>query len=164
MSDPNRPDAAAHWGRPLRRKNKYAMTPPAASGTAGAPAVGPVDDPSRLAEAGSIIHVAPRPLAGTVIGASPAPRAHHEPRDPDEKDHALRDLVVVMARGLLDHPDDVSVEILEPGDDASFELHVHPDGLGHVIGKQGRTARSLRLALGAAAARAGRGAALEIAD
>lgn len=64
----------------------------------------------------------------------------------------------------MDHPDDVRVEILEPGDDASFELHVHPDDLGHVIGKQGRTARSMRLALGAAAARTGRRANLEIAD
>lgn len=69
-----------------------------------------------------------------------------------------------MAKGLVDHPDKVDVDILEPGDDASFELHVHADDLGHVIGKQGRTARSLRLALGAAAARAGRRANLEIAD
>ena len=43
-------------------------------------------------------------------------------------------------------------------------VHVHPDDLGHVIGKQGRTARSLRLALGAAAGRIGRRASLEIAD
>ncbi|OGF13625.1 MAG: hypothetical protein A2W00_07960 [Candidatus Eisenbacteria bacterium RBG_16_71_46] len=69
-----------------------------------------------------------------------------------------------MARGMVDHPDDVRVEVLEPGDDACFELHVHPDDLGHVIGKQGRTARSLRLALSAAALRVGRRADLEIAD
>ncbi|HVP14587.1 MAG TPA: KH domain-containing protein [Terriglobales bacterium] len=76
----------------------------------------------------------------------------------------MRDLVVLMARGLVDRPDDVAVEVLEPGEDAVFELHVHPDDLGHVIGKQGRTARSMRLALGAAAARMGRTANLEIAD
>jgi uncharacterized protein len=69
-----------------------------------------------------------------------------------------------MARGLVDHPEDVSVEILSPGADASLELHVHPDDLGHVIGKQGRTARALRLALSAAAAREDRNADLEIAD
>jgi len=69
-----------------------------------------------------------------------------------------------MARGLVDHPDDVQVDILEAGDDTSLELSVHPDDLGHVIGKQGRTARSLRLALGAAAAQNGRRASLEIAD
>ena len=56
------------------------------------------------------------------------------------------------------------MEILEPGDDAAFELHVHPDDLGHVIGKQGRTARSLRLVVGAAAGHMGRRASLEIAD
>ena len=69
-----------------------------------------------------------------------------------------------MTKGLVDRTDVVDVEILEPGPDASFELHVHQDDLGHVIGKQGRTARSLRLALGAAAQKAGVRANLEIAD
>ena len=41
---------------------------------------------------------------------------------------------------------------------------MHLDDLGHVIGKQGRTALSMRLTLGAAAARVGRNANLEIAD
>ena len=95
---------------------------------------------------------------------SPRPAAPRAAREPGEGDARLRDLVVMMARGLVDRPDDVAVELLEPGDDAVFELHVHPDDLGHVIGKQGRTARSMRLALGAAAARLGRNANLEIAD
>ena len=85
-------------------------------------------------------------------------------REPDAEDQRERELVAFMARGLVDHPDDVRVEILSPGPDAHFELHVHPDDLGHVIGKQGRTARSLRLALGASAARLGLRAELEIAD
>jgi len=93
-----------------------------------------------------------------------APREPRSNREPDADDLRERDLVVFMARGLVDHPDDVRVEILTPGPDAHFELHVHQDDLGHVIGKQGRTARSLRLALGAAAARANRRADLEIAD
>jgi predicted RNA-binding protein YlqC (UPF0109 family) len=77
----------------------------------------------------------------------------------------LRDLVVYLARGLVDHPDDVAVEFIDvSGDETSLELRVHPDDLGHVIGKQGRTARSLRLALGAAGDRAGRKTNLEIAD
>ncbi len=79
-------------------------------------------------------------------------------------DAQLRDLVAHLARGIVDHEGEVQVEILRAGDDASLELRVHPDDLGHVIGKQGRTARSLRLALGAAAARRGRKASLEIAD
>ncbi|MGH7741949.1 MAG: KH domain-containing protein [Candidatus Eiseniibacteriota bacterium] len=100
--------------------------------------------------------------------APPPELRTREPRreraEPDERDHKLRDLVSFMARGLVDHPDDVAVEVLEAGDDGCFELQVHPDDLGHVIGKQGRTARSLRLALGAAAQKLGRRANLEIAD
>lgn len=84
--------------------------------------------------------------------------------EPDADDLQLRDLVAYMAKGLVDYPDDVRVEILATGGDAGFELHVHPDDLGHVIGKQGRTARSLRHALGASAERIGRRASLDIAD
>ena len=76
----------------------------------------------------------------------------------------MRDLVALMARGIVDRPNEVQVEILEAGADAQFELSVDPDDLGHVIGKQGRTARSLRLALSAAASRCDRQASLEIAD
>jgi len=111
----------------------------------------------------AIVHTGVPAEPRDVIGA-PAPRAERRRHDPDETDGKLRDLVAFMARGLVDHPDEVAVEILEPGDDASFELQVHPDDLGHVIGKQGRTARSLRLTLGAAAQKAGRHANLEIAD
>ena len=106
----------------------------------------------------------------TGVPAQPHELISREPRresrraEPDERDHKLRDLVAFMARGLVDHPDDVEVEVLEAGEDASFELQVHPDDLGHVIGKQGRTARSLRLTLGAAAQKLGRRANLEIAD
>ena len=85
-------------------------------------------------------------------------------REPDDTDFQLRDLVVLMAKGIVDHPDRVSAAILDAGEDACFELTVHAEDLGHVIGKQGRTARSLRLALGAAAARVNRRASLEIAD
>ena len=105
--------------------------------------------------------VRPGPVAPLSPRPAPAPVT---PREADPEDERLRDLVVLMARGLVDRSDDVAVELLEPGEDAVFELHVHPDDLGHVIGKQGRTARSMRLALGAAAARAGRNANLEIAD
>jgi len=105
----------------------------------------------------------------TIIRSSEPPQARPElsrpaRREPDEDDFKLRDLAAFMSRGLVDHPDDVHVDILTPGSDAAFELSVHPDDLGHVIGKQGRTARALRLALGAAAGRISRNADLEIAD
>ena len=93
-----------------------------------------------------------------------APLTPRPVREPDAEDLRLQDLAAFMARGLVDRPDDVRVEILTPGDDVSLELHVHPDDLGHVIGKQGRTARALRLALSACAARVDRTADLEIAD
>lgn len=98
-----------------------------------------------------------------MIGA-PRASAARENRDPDEHDERLRDLVVHMAKGLVDHPEDVSVEIIHAGDGGELELRTHPDDMGHVIGKQGRTARSLRLALGAAAGRIDRRMGLEIED
>ena len=98
-----------------------------------------------------------------MIGA-PRERAPREHREPDEHDLKLRDLVVHMAKGLVDHPDAVSVEITHAGDGGELELRVHRDDMGHVIGKQGRTARSLRLALGAAAGRIDRRMGLEIED
>jgi len=109
----------------------------------------------------TVVHPRPADAAPLSPRPAPAPRAARQAGAEDER---LRDLVLMMARGLVDRPDDVAVEVLEPGEDAVFELHVHPDDLGHVIGKQGRTARSMRLALGAAASRAGRSANLEIAD
>lgn len=108
--------------------------------------------------------------AATIIRSStpPPPRveapARRAPAEPDAEDERLRALVLFMAKGLVDHPDAVDVDILEAGEDASFELQVHGDDIGHVIGKQGRTARSLRLCLSAAAQRIGRRADLEIAD
>ena len=98
-----------------------------------------------------------------MIGA-PRQRAPRALREPDEDDEKLRVLVEYLARGLVDHPDAVMVEIVAAGDDGEMELRVHPEDMGHVIGKQGRTARSLRLALGAAAARVDRRMALEIVD
>ena len=163
MSDANRSSDVGQWGRPLRRRVKYAA--PQSTGS-DAPAVGPVDDPAVLERAAVIVR-APRPATPAasreVIGAPKGNRTG-EPREPDERDEQLRELVVYMAKGLVDHPDAVAVEIVEPGDGGELELHVHPDDMGHVIGKQGRTARSLRLALGAAAGRMDRRMGLEIAD
>jgi len=98
-----------------------------------------------------------------VIGA-PRDVAPREPREADDVDLKLRDLVVYMAKGLVDHPDDVMVEVIDGGDGGQMEMRVHQDDMGHVIGKQGRTAKSLRLALGAAAAKVDRRMGLEIED
>lgn len=146
----------------MRRRVKYAAPK---SGGADAAPVGPVDDAAALERAAIIVR-ADRPAPRTDIEVIGAPRAHaaRESHEPDEHDEKLRELVVHMAKGLVDHPDDVSVEVREAGDGGELELRVHPDDMGHVIGKQGRTARSLRLALGAAAGRIDRRMGLEIED
>ena len=62
----------------------------------------------------------------------------------------MRALVEQIARALVDEPEQVSVQTVE-GDQATvLELRVAPNDLGKVIGKQGRTARSIRTLLGAA--------------
>jgi predicted RNA-binding protein YlqC (UPF0109 family) len=162
MSDEHRGPAAAQWGRPLRKRSRGPKSEPTA---AAGPAVGPLDPAIPVGVEATIVRAERRESAPTyeVIGA-PKPRASRGRGEPDEIDGQLRDLVALMARGIVDRPDDVRVDILETGEDALFELSVDPDDLGHVIGKQGRTARALRLALGAAAARRDRQAGLEIAD
>lgn len=62
----------------------------------------------------------------------------------------MRALVEQIARALVDEPEQVSVQAVD-GDQATvLELRVAPNDLGKVIGKQGRTARSIRTLLGAA--------------
>ncbi len=62
----------------------------------------------------------------------------------------MKELVEHMAKSLVDQPDDVSVNVIEGEQGVVFELKVAPGDLGKVIGKQGRTARSLRTILNAA--------------
>jgi len=63
----------------------------------------------------------------------------------------IRALVEQMAKALVDEPDQVAVNVVQKeGDNAVLELRVAPSDLGKVIGKQGRTARSMRTILGAA--------------
>ncbi len=62
----------------------------------------------------------------------------------------MTDLVMEMARALVDHADSVSVEAFQDGDGTVLRLRVSPNDVGKVIGKQGRTARSMRTILGAA--------------
>ena len=75
---------------------------------------------------------------------------------------ALRDLVDYLARGLVDHPEQVEVEEVEEPDALVYELKVAEEDLGKVIGKQGRTAKALRTILSAASAKSGRRVILEI--
>jgi predicted RNA-binding protein YlqC (UPF0109 family) len=70
-----------------------------------------------------------------------------------EKDAAgptMQQLITEIARALVDSPDAVQVEAVPEQDSTVLRLRVAPSDIGKVIGKQGRTARSLRTILGAA--------------
>ncbi|UNK16736.1 KH domain-containing protein [Paenibacillus sp. N3/727] len=63
----------------------------------------------------------------------------------------MEELVRVIAKALVDHPEDVTVKIVEKEHLIVYELYVHPDDVGKVIGKQGRIAKSLRTVVTSAA-------------
>ncbi|MDQ2834734.1 MAG: KH domain-containing protein [Acidobacteriota bacterium] len=60
------------------------------------------------------------------------------------------DLVTEIATALVDHPEGVSVEAIEDREGTVIRLRVAHSDVGKVIGKQGRTARSMRTILSAA--------------
>jgi hypothetical protein len=62
----------------------------------------------------------------------------------------MRELIEAIAKALVDNPDQVTVRAVEGEQVTVLELRVHPSDLGKVIGKQGRTARSIRTILNAA--------------
>jgi predicted RNA-binding protein YlqC (UPF0109 family) len=76
----------------------------------------------------------------------------------------LADLVVLIARSLVDQPDQVSVREVQGDRFPRIELSVAREDIGKVIGKDGRTAQSIRAVLNAAASKAGRRAHLDILD
>jgi predicted RNA-binding protein YlqC (UPF0109 family) len=74
----------------------------------------------------------------------------------------MKELIEYIARALVDNPDEVQVREVEGEKTTVFELRVGSGDLGKVIGKHGRTARSIRTLLNAAATKAGKRAVLEI--
>jgi predicted RNA-binding protein YlqC (UPF0109 family) len=76
----------------------------------------------------------------------------------------VRDLVLWLARELVDRKDAVQVDVIERDRSTVFELTVDPDDLGRVIGRGGRTAKALRTVLDVAARKEGRRAVLDILD
>ena len=62
----------------------------------------------------------------------------------------MKELVEAIAKALVDHPENVQVKSVDGEQVTVLELRVHPDDLGKVIGRQGRTAKSMRTILGAA--------------
>ncbi len=74
----------------------------------------------------------------------------------------IKELVEEIAKALVDIPDQVNVREVEGEQVTILELRVAPSDLGKVIGKQGRTARSIRTLLGAAGMKLNRRFTLEI--
>lgn len=65
----------------------------------------------------------------------------------------MKDLVEVIAKALVDNPDEVVVTEKEEGKHVTIELHVAPSDMGKVIGKQGRIAKAIRSVVKAAASK-----------
>jgi uncharacterized protein len=76
----------------------------------------------------------------------------------------MEELVTWIARGLVDDPDAVRVERVDEHDAIILRLHVAPDDVGKIIGRQGRLARALRTVVRSVSARGDRRVMLEIGD
>jgi predicted RNA-binding protein YlqC (UPF0109 family) len=74
----------------------------------------------------------------------------------------MKQLIEDIAKALVDIPEEVSVREVQGEQVTVLELKVAPGDLGKVIGKQGRTARSIRTILGAAGMKLNRRFTLEI--
>ena len=65
----------------------------------------------------------------------------------------MKELVEVIAKALVDNPDEVVVSEKSDGRNIMIELHVAPSDMGKVIGKQGRIAKAIRAVVKAASTR-----------
>lgn len=67
----------------------------------------------------------------------------------------MKDLLINMAKGLVDHPEAVSVEVDDVNEEGVvvYHLHVSEDDTGRVIGKQGKIAKAIRTVMRSAANR-----------
>ena len=74
----------------------------------------------------------------------------------------MKELVVFLAKHLVNNPDSVEVRETQGETGSVLELKVAKEDIGRVIGKQGRTAKSIRTILNAAASRTNRKVILEI--
>ena len=74
----------------------------------------------------------------------------------------MTELVEYIAKALVDHPENVSVNQVEGEQSVILELKVDPEDMGKVIGKQGRIAKAIRTVVKAAAAKEGKRVVVEI--
>lgn len=76
----------------------------------------------------------------------------------------MKELLLYIARSLVDHPDQVTVNEVENGDELTLELRVAPEDMGKVIGRQGRIAKEIRILMRSVAQRSGKRVSVEIVD
>ena len=76
----------------------------------------------------------------------------------------MKELILVMAKALVDKPDEVEIKEIEGDVTTILELKVAKDDLGKVIGKQGKTAHAMRAILNATATKLKKRAVLEIVE
>ena len=67
----------------------------------------------------------------------------------------MKDLLLYIAKNLVEHPDEVTVTEKQGTDELTLELHVAPDDMGKVIGRQGRIAKEIRTVIRSYAQRTG---------
>ncbi|MGH3648451.1 MAG: RNA-binding protein [Micromonosporaceae bacterium] len=82
-------------------------------------------------------------------------------RTPERSPEVVRPALEHLVRGIVDHPDDVRVRLVNSRKGQRLEVRVHPEDLGTVIGRGGRTARALRQVITSVG---GRGVRVEIID
>ena len=76
----------------------------------------------------------------------------------------MKDLVHFLASAMVDHPEPVAVSVVQEDERTVYQLSVHKNDLGKVIGKKGRTAKAMRTLLQAVAGKSGQAVHLEIMD
>ncbi|NLB65170.1 MAG: KH domain-containing protein [Lentisphaerae bacterium] len=76
----------------------------------------------------------------------------------------MKELIEYVVRELVDHPDELRLSEIEGERTVVFELRCHPDDIGKVIGKNGKTVSALRTLLSTVAARQNRRAMLEVVE
>ncbi|MEO3945141.1 KH domain-containing protein [Gorillibacterium sp. CAU 1737] len=74
----------------------------------------------------------------------------------------MKDLVTVIAKALVDHPEDVRVNEVEDKYGIVYELSVNSSDIGKVIGKQGRIAKALRTVVTSASVKENKRVSVEI--
>ena len=78
--------------------------------------------------------------------------------------HSMKDLLLYIARSLVDNPDAVSVTDIEGEQELTLELRVALEDMGKVIGRQGRIAKEIRTLIRSYAQRTGQKVSVDIVD